>query len=187
VQQPNKNVPLPRDAMKSERFRSQYSRCSPTQQINLSTANPSFAEVKLTAQQNIRAIVTELLPGTELRNGLFWSLNPTRNDQHVGSFYVNAASGSWCDKATDDGGDIIHLVAYLKGISNNDARKWLAGWLGLTSNFSPTARAANISKESSTASNTKVRKTDLTKLLQGVVDPPNTPVDVYLQSRGLSL
>jgi hypothetical protein len=78
-------------------------------------------------------------------------------------------------------------VAYLKGISNNDARKWLAGWLGLTSNFSPTARAANISKESSTASNTKVRKTDLTKLLQGVVDPPNTPVDVYLQSRGLSL
>lgn len=49
------------------------------------------------------------------------------------SFKVNLESGKWSDFATDDkGGDPVSLVAAVRGISQGDAARWLAEWMGTT-------------------------------------------------------
>jgi hypothetical protein len=55
------------------------------------------------------------------------ALNPRRQDSHPGSFKVNLRTGRWADFATGDkGGDVISLLAYLKGISQSEAARHLA-------------------------------------------------------------
>lgn len=60
-------------------------------------------------------------------------LNPCRaNDDAFGSFSINANSGVWADFASGDrGGDVVSLVAYLKGYGQGDACKDLARLFGV--------------------------------------------------------
>src|SRR5574343_314480 len=60
-------------------------------------------------------------------------LNPHRSDdESFGSFSINANSGVWADFATGDkGGDVVSLVAYLKGYGQGDACKDLARLFGV--------------------------------------------------------
>ena len=55
-------------------------------------------------------------------------LNPLRADGDFGSFSINTETGAWADFADDSldskakGGDVISLVAYLKNLTQGDAR-----------------------------------------------------------------
>lgn len=76
-------------------------------------------------------ILKRLLPDGRLRGTEYFSLNPKRHDRSLGSFKINVSTGKWGDFATDDtGGDLISLVAYLKGLRQSDAARLLARMLG---------------------------------------------------------
>jgi putative DNA primase/helicase len=54
-------------------------------------------------------------PGGKVVGHEYKALNPTRADQHLGSFSIDIKTGKWGDFATgDEGGDPIGLYAYLK-------------------------------------------------------------------------
>lgn len=75
----------------------------------------------------IKSAILSLLPRGK-REGKYWvALNPTRNDDHLGSFKVNTDTGRFYDYATNEGGDIISLYAYLKGCSRYKAAYELLG------------------------------------------------------------
>ncbi|KZE25327.1 DUF927 domain-containing protein [Crenobacter luteus] len=59
-------------------------------------------------------------------------LNPQRADDGYGSFSINANTGVWADFASGDkGGDVVSLVAYVKGYGQGDACRDLARLFGI--------------------------------------------------------
>jgi hypothetical protein len=86
------------------------------------------------ALRSLPLIVLRWLPDGR-REGHEWvSRNPTRADQHLGSFKVNLRSGKWADFATGDkGGDVISLAAYLYGLTQPLAARKISEMLGLMS------------------------------------------------------
>lgn len=83
-----------------------------------------FNQVK--SSIDIISTVQNLLPSGRKENNEYVALNPTRADEHLGSFRINLTNGQWIDHATaDKGGDITSLVAYLKGISQYEAAQYL--------------------------------------------------------------
>jgi putative DNA primase/helicase len=73
------------------------------------------------------------LPGGKHNGTEYTVLNPTRSDNHAGSFSVNMRSGQWGDFATDDkGGDLVSLVCYLERCANHsEAARLLSEFLGI--------------------------------------------------------
>jgi uncharacterized protein (DUF927 family) len=59
-------------------------------------------------------------------------LNPSRQDSGFGSFSINTNTGVWADFASDGkGGDVVSLVAYVKGCEQGEACKMLARMFGI--------------------------------------------------------
>lgn len=73
-----------------------------------------FSEIAEKALNCIESLLKEWLPNGS-KSGPEWkSCNPTRSDNHEGSFSVNMVTGKWGDFACGDvGGDLISLCAYL--------------------------------------------------------------------------
>jgi hypothetical protein len=67
------------------------------------------------------------------QQGAEWvARNPRRFDRTPGSFKVNLRTGRWADFATGDkGGDVVSLLAYLRGLSQVEAGRLLAQELGV--------------------------------------------------------
>ena len=95
-------------------------------------ARPEFTAIAQSALASSGILVPRWLPEGR-RMGTEWlARNPTRPDQHLGSFKINLKSGRWADFATGDaGGDLISLRAYLDGTSQRKAATSLAEELGL--------------------------------------------------------
>jgi len=82
---------------------------------------------------NLPAIVRQWLPDGKQEGQEWIARNPTRSDQHAGSFKVNLRTGRWADFATGDkGGDAISLAAYLFGMTQAAAARKLAASLGIS-------------------------------------------------------
>ena len=61
-------------------------------------------------------IAQHLCPGGNLVGNEYQALNPTRNDQTIGSFTINIATGRWSDFADAAGGyDVISYWKYVRG------------------------------------------------------------------------
>lgn len=77
-------------------------------------------------------LVPQWLPEGRREGNEWRALNPTRSDQHLGSFSVNLVTGQWADFADDDarGADLISLYAYLHGLNNGQAARRLMQDLG---------------------------------------------------------
>lgn len=96
---------------------------------------PSIAEIKAALQARIRDLVRELAPdqGRE-QGGIYTPLNPTRADRHPGSFVIwttRGVAGAWKDYATSEGGDVLDLIGYCKGLDRTGAIRWAKVWTGL--------------------------------------------------------
>ena len=82
-------------------------------------------------RSNARGFLQTLIPGGKFRGLEYVVQNPKRNDQSPGSFSINYRSGLWKDFATGEGGgDLISLVAYVRGIGQGEAARALATELG---------------------------------------------------------
>lgn len=61
--------------------------------------------------------------GSFTRAGEYYILSPIRGDKSVGSFSINEETGTYFDRATEEGGDFITLVSLSRGISLLEAAK----------------------------------------------------------------
>lgn len=78
-----------------------------------------FAMLAERALNAAEALLKEWLPKGHKAGPEWKSVNPTRSDNHEGSFSINMATGRWGDFAAGDAGnDLISLNAYL--FHNND-------------------------------------------------------------------
>ena len=81
-----------------------------------------FDGIKAVALRSARQLLQELLPGGKFQGDEYVVRNPLRNDRHPGSFKINYRTGVWKDFATGDGGgDLISLVAFVRGSTQGDA------------------------------------------------------------------
>ncbi|MBV5311173.1 DUF927 domain-containing protein [Chromatium okenii] len=81
----------------------------------------SFREFSDRNAHYTAAICARYLP-TGKKVGNEWVvLNPNRSDSKTGSFKINLDTGRWQDWATGDKGDLVGLVAYLRGVNNGKA------------------------------------------------------------------
>jgi len=132
---------------------------------------------------DIGSVIQRLLPYGR-REGSEWiALNPTRNDNTLGSFKINLTSGKWIDHASGDkGGDVISLHAYLKGVSQYEAAHYL---LGRSANYQNRDFIFNSPKTS------KLPKVNVTQYINRLWDETfnarNSIVESYLKTRGLFL
>ena len=140
--------------------------------------NCVFNQVKRSV--DIISTVRNLLPNGKRENQEYVALNPTRADQHLGSFRINLNSGKWIDYATTDkGGDITSLYAYIKGISQYEAAQYLLG------NYTY-SRNCNFSNNPPKSSKINVEEY-INKLWDESLDPKNSIIENYLNHRGLLL
>jgi len=80
-----------------------------------------------------RKLLPAWLPGGKWEGAEWVARNPTRTDQHFGSFKINSRSGEWADFATDDRGhDLVSLFACLHGLEQGDAARRLIDEFGLS-------------------------------------------------------
>lgn len=97
----------------------------------MQNANLDFKSINGRTKSHIRSIVCHLLPGGAVRGQEYIARNPTRADRALGSFKINLQTGRWADFATgDSGGDVISLVAYVRGMGQRDAAKFLQDMIG---------------------------------------------------------
>jgi len=96
--------------------------------------------IKGALQGRLKELVRVLVPGLtpaearQLDGTRVQPRNPTRPDQHGGSFTIwmrGPNAGAWKDYATGDKGDVLDLVAYCKGGGRSEAVRWSLDWLGL--------------------------------------------------------
>ncbi|PMU11722.1 MULTISPECIES: toprim domain-containing protein [unclassified Pseudomonas] len=91
--------------------------------MSKSSAPDLIRQVAFQALGAVENLLSEWLPeGT--RNGSEWvARNTARGDRHAGSFGVSMDSGRWNDFADDaaHGGDLVSLLAYLRGCRQVEA------------------------------------------------------------------
>lgn len=77
-------------------------------------------------------LLADWLPDGTRKGKEFWPTNPVRGDRGPGSFSINMHNGAWHDFASGDkGGDLVSLLAYLRGCRQADAARMIAEQLGL--------------------------------------------------------
>nr|WP_314639884.1 toprim domain-containing protein [uncultured Pseudomonas sp.] len=101
---------------------------------NLALA-PIHVQIQRMADAALRVadnLLSDWLPDGTRKGKEYWPTNPVRGDRKPGSFSINLHTGKWNDFASGDkGGDLVSLLAYLRGCSQMEAAHILAGQLGL--------------------------------------------------------
>jgi putative DNA primase/helicase len=88
-----------------------------------------IANAALLAADNLLA---DWLPDGIRKGKEYWAINPVRGDRTPGSFSTSLHTGKWHDFASGDkGGDLVSLLAYLRGWRQIEAARFIAGQLGL--------------------------------------------------------
>ena len=91
-----------------------------------------FAAVNAAALARLPDLVRTWLPGGRVNGREYVARNPLRTDRRLGSFSINLHTGKWGDFAIGvHGGDVVSLFAYLKGIGQGEAARYLADLLGV--------------------------------------------------------
>lgn len=136
-----------------------------------------FDEAKMLLCQNIVALLTNWLPSGRCEGNEYVALNTTRHDTTLGSFRISLATGQWQDFATgDNGGDIVSLYAYLKGVGQYQAAKEILG-----KNENIISFASKVSKPSKVIE--KTTRDYIGKIWQETKRVSNSPVADYLAGR----
>jgi uncharacterized protein (DUF927 family) len=117
------------------------------------TSISDFDEVAKSALRHTDTILSDYLPGGKRQGNEYVVCNPKRNDSKPGSFRVNVITGMWSDFAISDakGGDLISLVAYLKGCSQSAAAKEIAQLIGIS--FSGVTKVTRVTKSGKPSKN----------------------------------
>jgi len=167
----------------------------------MTPTGPSLADIKAAAQARIGEVLAGLGIRDPARGGYIHICNPVEKDRHPSfTIWTTRAIGAWKDHRGIAQGDIIDLVAYLKGWydgphkGRREALRWLADLLGLH-RLSAEQRQADAARSKLRAQREDKRaaealaskQTRAFRLwLQGA-PLEDTAVDYYLRARGIDL
>lgn len=104
-----------------------------------------IAVVKEHLRRDVVGLCHELGLTGRPRGNVLQTRNPMRADRHGGSFTVwvkGASPGAWKDFSSGDKGDILDLVAFLKGLDRKAALAWAMDRCGLRSMSAEDRQAA---------------------------------------------
>ncbi|MGH8434541.1 MAG: toprim domain-containing protein [Pseudomonas sp.] len=97
------------------------------------TAALEIKQVNDVALAAIDNLLADWLPDGKCIGKEYWPTNPVRGDRKPGSFSINRHTGTWHDFASGDkGGDLVSLLAYLRGCRQMEAARLIAQQLGLS-------------------------------------------------------
>lgn len=105
--------------------------------MNKKHADIDFQALNVRALDHFEALMEKLgLAEVYKVEGNDWKpLNPKRVDHNTGSFAIDMNTGVWADFAVCDvddkakGGDLVSLVAYILGLGQGEAARWLEQFL----------------------------------------------------------
>ena len=108
----------------------------------------------------------------------YHALNPTRDDEHLGSFritFTGPRAGLWCDFAIEGakGGNFISLVGYVLGLDFKAAAKELERRLDLLDRQTATQASSKAKPAASTRTSTSNGKVPFEPILPVPDDAPN--------------
>jgi hypothetical protein len=92
-----------------------------------------FVGVAADAAARIEQVVQWLGLDGEIQGGEYVAYNPTRQDNHLGSFRIvlrGRKQGAWFEHAAGRGGDALSLIAYVRACSMLEAARAFDGALG---------------------------------------------------------
>jgi hypothetical protein len=155
------------------------------------------ADVKAMLQARIEDLCKHLLPDGKRQSGYWMARNPTRNDKHIGSFWValTKAPGAWKDAATNESGDVFGLIGYVKGLQFRDVMQWARDWLGIEKCDDAKVREARAAVRVMQGGDEKEqarllahnRAKAFAVWLKAAETLTATPVETYLRTRGIDL
>jgi uncharacterized protein (DUF927 family) len=117
---------------------------TPLKQDDPNVDHVDFRAVRVAARQQAKAVVERYLPGGHWEGREYVVRNPTRNDNREGSFKIRD-DGVWGDFAlNDESGDLIDLVAMVKGKSKLEAARELRDFLNVRPSSQSTSLIGNI-------------------------------------------
>lgn len=156
-----------------------------------------FSVVKELLQRDVAVLVREMLPGAVLSGGVWSARNPRRADRTAGSFVVwkHPTPGAWKDYATDDKGDVVDLVAHLRGWDRKEVLAWAEERYGIKAmapaergRLADKARAKRIDAGRREAEEEIRRRQWALDIFEAAVPRlRGTLVETYFATRGLEL
>ncbi len=112
------------------------------------TTSNRFQLVAEQALVYVEPLLETLLPEGEFRGAEYAAFNPHRHDRELGSFMINIETGLWCDFADISeeakGGDLISLVAYVLGVNQSKAKRWIEEFIAELEAEEPATTAQNV-------------------------------------------
>lgn len=112
----------------------------------------SLEEIKTRLLPRAGELARRLAPDGHLAGAEWMARNPSRMDRKAGSFCVNIRKGVWKDFATDQGGDMLALIAEFACAGDyKRAVPWALDFLGLTGKAPDPVETARIAAEAKKA------------------------------------
>lgn len=153
----------------------------------------TVAQTAYMLNDHIEEVISYLgLSGSRQGDSL-WIRNPTRND-HNPSLQIRLkgeSKGKWKDQATDDRGDALSLLCYIRGIDNKEAMPVALSILGISrDNPPPVLPQVKVRDQEMKDDYAEVQESKWAKeyfFLKSTADVLGSPVDAYLQNRGIDL
>lgn len=165
----------------------------------------SIGEIKDRLLAQLDTVVARYAPpatGSHTTHGRFFTLNPGRADNSVGSFCITMGgpkAGRWNDYATGDHGDVLDLIQMSLGFNDAaDAIKEARAFLGLDTESPELKRARDqaahrarqqraAQQRDQAARDEKMRKNARGLWFSAQEKIIGSPVDHYLKARGIDL
>ena len=165
----------------------------------------SISEIKDRLLDQLAAVVAQYAPaakGSHTTHGRFFTLNPGRADNSVGSFCITMGgpkAGRWNDYATGDHGDVLDLIRLSIGFGDAaDAIKEARAFLGLDTESPELKRARDKAaaeakrRRADQADQQAARDAQMRKNARGLWFSAQekiigSPVDHYLKARCIDL
>lgn len=123
----------------------------------------NFKKINQLALAQAENVVSHYAPNGKLEGREWVACNPSRSDNSARSFSVNVDTGLWADFATNDkGGDLVSYVAHCLRISQGDAYKTIAHFLGVSDEEISNPTKINPTQP---VPETKVKEPDFTPIL----------------------
>ena len=147
-------------------------------------------EIARLLAERAEQLCRDLLPAGR-RNSAEWCCGSVQGEagKSLGVHLRGAKAGIWSDFATGEGGDLLDLIQACLGLDRPDAFTWAKSWLGIgdeaplaTPRRPPPAHKAETEDREATA------RTDAARSIWQASRPaPGTPVEAYLQHRGITI
>lgn len=145
--------------------------------------NFDLADIAAALVNRAEDLAAELLPGGH-RDGQCWRAGSVAGEAGASLAVVlgGARRGRWRDFSTDEGGDLLDLIAACRDLSLAEVLEWAGDWLG--QGVMPARQPVAVRRAPAPASPSKADR--IARLLVRAVPIAGTPAEIYLKGRGLA-